>query len=121
MTRSHKVVVFRSHGEGAAGVAPLLPVSSSVVGCWLVSLPFFFVVFPFWFSLSFFRLVCRSSFGQSASAMARWCNAAAGSSAPGTNIALTLVWFPAACAKAQPALYTSKCECPFLEKSASLI
>ena len=121
MTRSHKLVVFRYHGEGAAGDAPLLPVSSSAVGCWLVSLPFFFVVFPVWFSLSFFPLGCSSRFGQSAVAMARWCNAAAGSSASGTNIAFTLVWSPGACAKAQPALYTSKCECPFLVKSASLI
>ena len=120
MTRSHKLVVFRSHGKGAAGVAPLLPVSSSVVGCWLVSLPFFFVVFPFWILLSLFPLGCSSRFGQSAVAMARWCNAAAGSSAPGTNIAFTL-GSPAACAKAQPALYTSKCKCPFLVKSASLI
>ena len=39
-------------------------------------------------------------------AMARCCNAAAGSSAPDTNIALTLVWQIAACAKAQPALYS---------------
>ena len=35
MTRSHKVVSLGSLGEGAAGGAPLLPVSSSVVGFWL--------------------------------------------------------------------------------------
>ena len=105
MTRSHNVLLG-SLGEGAAGGAPLLPVSSSVVGCWLVSLPFFFVVFPCCVSLSLFPLGCSGRFGQSAVAMARWCNAAAGSSAPGTNIAITLVWSIAACAKAQPALYS---------------
>ena len=106
MTRSHKLLLLGSLGEGAAWGAPLLPVSSSIVGCWPVSLPFFFVVFPCFVSLSLFLSGCSGRIGQSAVAMARCRNAAAGSSAPDTNIALTLVWQIAACAKAQPALYS---------------
>ena len=106
MTRSHKLSLLGSLGEGAAWGAPLLPVSSSVVGCWPVSLPFFFVVYPCLVSLSLVPSGCSGRIGQSAVAMARCCNAAAGSSAPDTNIALTLVWQIAACAKAQPALYS---------------
>ena len=103
MTRSHKSLLPGSLGEGAAAGAPLLPVSSSVVGCWPVSLLFFFVVFPCLFAfVSSFG--CSGRIGQSALAMARCCNAAAGSNAPDTNIALPLVWQIAACAKAQPAL-----------------
>ena len=100
MTRSHKFLLPGSLGEGDAGGAP----SSSVVGCWPVSLPFFFVVFPCFVSLSLVPFGCSGRIGQSAVAMAPCCNAAAGSSAPDTNIALPLVWQIAACAKAQPAL-----------------
>ena len=78
MTRSHKFLLPGSLGKGAAGGAPLLTVFSSVVGCWPVFLPFFFVVFPCFVSLSLVSFGCSGRIGQSSVAMARCCNAAAG-------------------------------------------